>query len=330
MTAPEGQEETAQTFQGEPPRVSVVVPSYNHAQFIESTLRSIIKQERPPEELLVIDDGSRDESPQIIERVLNECPFSCEFVVRSNRGLCATLNEGLQRASGEYFAYLGSDDLWLPEFLNARVGLLESRRDAVLAYGHAFLIDEESHINDSTSHWASYVDGDVRAMLLQTTAPMSPTVLYRRETLEQVGWNEESGLEDYDLYLRLSEVGPFAFDPQILSAWRQHGANASRNQAFMLDEQLRAQREAALRFGFTIEQVEDLQRTTRFSRAEDFLRVGQKLHALGLMLHNLRGANSPRATTRMLLRLLVPDSFMRRRARRRQLKTYERYGAIEI
>ena len=117
---------------------------------------------------------------------------------------------------GDYFAYLGSDDLWLPDFLKARVGLLESRPDAVLAYGHAYFIDEENHIVDSTADWARYADGDAREMLLQTTAPMSPTVLYRRDALEQQRWNEASKLEDYDLYLRLSAEGPFAFDPQSL------------------------------------------------------------------------------------------------------------------
>lgn len=330
MIATEFQEETEQTFQGKPMGVSVVVPSYNHAPFIETTLRSIIKQRLPPAELLVIDDGSSDESPSIIERVMNECPFPCELVARNNRGLCATLNEGFERTRYKYFAYLGSDDLWLPEFLNARVGVLESRREALLAYGHTYFVDDQNHIVDSTADWASYVDGDARGMLLQTTAPMSPTVLYRRDALEQQRWNEASALEDYDLYLRLSAEGAFAFDPRILSAWRRHSSNVSWDQTLMLEEQLKAQREAALRFGFTNEQVEELQRATRFNRAEDFLRVGQKSPALSLIMHNLKGANSPRATARVLLRLLIPHSFMRGRARFRQRKAQERYGTIDI
>src|SRR5882672_4806783 len=217
MIATELQEEIEQTIQGKATGVSVVVPSYNHAQFIEATLRSIIKQTLQPAELLVIDDGSGDESPLVIERVLNECPFPCELVARDNRGLCATLNEGFERARGEYFAYLGSDDLWLPEFLKARVSLLQSRADAVLAYGHAYFIDENNAIVDSTADWASYTDGAAHEMLLETTAPMSPTVLYRRKALEQQRWNEQSKLEDYDLYLRLNAEGEFAFDPMVLS-----------------------------------------------------------------------------------------------------------------
>jgi alpha-1,3-rhamnosyltransferase len=328
MIATELQEETEQTCYRKPATVSVVVPSFNHAEFVEATLRSIMKQTLRPVELIVIDDGSRDNSPGVIEQVLNDCPFPCELIARENRGLSATLNQGLRCTGGDYFAYLGSDDLWLPDFLNARVQLLQVRPAAVLAYGHAYFVDEHNDIIDSTADWAHYVDGDVRQMLLQTTAPMSPTVLYRRDALAQQHWNEESKLEDYDLYLRLSDEGDFAFDPQILSAWRRHGANVSWNQRLMLEEQLRAQRAAALKFGFTEEEVQKLQRTTRFTRAEDFLRVGQKSKALDLMVHNLRGANSSRATARMLLRLLLPNSVLRRRARARQRNAHQRYGSL--
>jgi len=330
MIATELYDETAEDPPSAQKRVSVVVPSYNHAPFIEATLRSTFKQSLRPAELLIIDDGSTDDSAAIIERTLNDCPFPSELVVRNNRGLCATLNEGLERTSGKYFAYLGSDDLWLPDFLKARVSLLESRAGAVLAYGHAYYIDDENRIVDSTADWARYVDGNVREMLLQTTAPMSPTVVYRRESLERQRWDEASALEDYDLYLRLSAEGQFAFDPQILSAWRRHGSNVSWDQTLMLNEQLKAQRMAALRFGFSDEQVERLQTATRFSRAEDFLRVGRKSEALSLIVRNLRGANSPGTTARTLMRLLIPNSFMQRRARQKQQKAHERYGRIDV
>ncbi|HEV7746966.1 MAG TPA: glycosyltransferase family A protein [Pyrinomonadaceae bacterium] len=330
MIATELQEQTESIPNASPATVSVVVPSYNHARFVEATLRSIMKQTLPPAELIVIDDGSSDDSPRVIEKALQNCPFRCELIARNNRGLCATLNEGFERTRGEYFAYLGSDDLWLPDFLQARVQLLESRPGAVLAYGHAYFIDEENRIIDSTADWATYTDGNAQEMLLQTTAPMSPTVVYRRAALEQQRWNEAAKLEDYDLYLRLSAAGEFAFDPQILSAWRRHSANVSWDQSLMLEEQLRAQREAALRFGFSEEQVERLQTATRFSRAEDFLRLGQKSQALGLMVHNPKGLRSPVAAARMLLRLLIPNSFMRGRARVKQRRAHDRYGTIEV
>ncbi len=163
-----------------------------------------MKQTIQPLELLVIDDGSSDDSVRVIERTLKDCTFTCDFVTRPNRGLSATLNEGLQRTRGQYFAYLGSDDLWLPQFLSARAELLAAQPNAVLAYGNAYSIDDAERIIDCTTDWADYVGGDVRRMLLTTLAPLSPTVVYRRSAVERYGWDESSALEDYELYLRLS------------------------------------------------------------------------------------------------------------------------------
>ena len=311
-------------------RVSVVVPSYNHARYVAMTLRSIRKQTLPPAELIVIDDGSADGSPQVIEEALKECAFPSELVVRSNHGLCATLNEGLRRTKGDYFAYLDSDDLWLPNFLKERVELLQSRGDAVLAYGHAYLIDEQNRIIDSTAEWADYSDGQVREMLLRTIAPMSPTVVYRRTALEKESWNERAKLEDYDLYLRLSAIGEFAFQPRVLSAWRLHARNTSRDQMFMLEEQLAAQRAVALKLGLKDGELEKLQTITRFSRAEDFLRLGDKRTAILLMSSNFTGLRSLRTLGRMLMRLAVPVSVINKRNVAKRQRVNEKFGAIEL
>lgn len=311
------------------PRVSVVVPSYNHARFVGAALRSIFRQTLAPARLVVIDDGSADESARVAERALRDCPFPCELIARPNRGLCATLNEGLARGGGEFFAYLSSDDLWLPGFLEARVRLLRERPGAVLAYGHCFLIDESNRVVDCTREWATYADGDARAMLLQTVAPMSPTVVHRREALARHGWNERARLEDYELYLKLAAEGEFAFDPRALSAWRRHGANTSRGQRMMLEEQLAAQRRVLPRYGLGEAEVARLHARLSFARAEDFLRLGEKREALRLMRSSLGGA-SARTAARLLLRLLVPYGLVRRRDARRRGRAAEKYGTLEV
>ena len=313
------------------PRVSVVVPSYNHARFVSDCLRSIFKQTHAPSELIVIDDGSTDGSVSIIERALQDCPFPCELVARENRGLCATLNEGLARTGGDFFAYLGSDDLWLADFLRERVAVLQSRERAVLAYGHAFLIDAENRVVDSTEDWgAAYADGDARPMLLRTTAPLSPTVLHRRSSVERHGWREGARLEDYELYLKLAAEGEFAFDPRPLAAWRWHGANASRDQRMMLDEQLAAQRRASALLGLDERELSRLHARLRFERAEDFLRLGRKRDALRLALSNLSGARSPRTVARILARLVVPYALVRARKRRAASRASSQHGALKI
>jgi alpha-1,3-rhamnosyltransferase len=310
--------------------VSVVVPSYNHAPFVESTLRSIFRQTLAPSQLLVIDDGSTDDSPYLIDRLLRDCPFECELISRPNRGLCATLNEALLRTSGRYFAYLGSDDLWLPGFLSARVSMLEARATAVLGYGHAFLINEKNDIIDCTLDWAKYADGDARAMLLgDTIAPMSPTVLYRRADLERHGWNERARLEDYELYLRLSAEGEFAFDSNILSAWRQHTTNTSRDFVWMIEARLDAQRAVSEELNLDADELNHFQRVLQFAGGEDLLRLGDKKQSLGFLRHGWR-SGSAAARARVILRLLAPYAFIRWRKRRRQTRSASYYGPLPL
>ncbi len=303
------------------------MPSYNHAPYVAAALRSIFAQTRAPARLLVIDDGSRDGSPHVIADVLKECPFPCELIARANRGLCATLNEGLKQTEGSYFAYLGSDDLWLPDFLEARVKLLEERPRAVLAYGHAYLIDGRGEVYDCTLDWARYSDGDARAMLLEETyAPMSPTVLHRRAAVERHGWNERARLEDYELYLRLSADGDFAFDPRVLSAWRRHGTNTSGDFVWMIEARLEAQRNVSAHLGLQPEQLERYQRALNLAGAEDLLRLGDKRAALKYLRRGLDGAPSPAALAKVALRLLMPYSLVRRRNRQRQANAARRYS----
>ncbi len=309
--------------------VSVVVPSYNHAPFVAAALRSIFAQTHAPARLLVIDDGSRDGSPQVIEAALKDCPFPCELIARANRGLCATLNEGLAKTSGRYFAYLGSDDLWLPDFLAARVALLEARPRAVLAYGHAYLLDERGEVADCTLDWARYTDGDARAMLLEESyAPMSPTVVHRRSAVERHGWNERARLEDYELYLRLSADGEFAFDPRVLSAWRRHGTNTSRDFVWMIEARLEAQRAATPHLGLDDEQLGRYRRALNFSGAEDLLRLGDKRAALRYLRRGLGGAPNAAALVRVALRFLTPYSLVERRKRLKQSSAARRYGKL--
>lgn len=286
------------------------VPSYNHARFVEECLRSIFAQTLAPRKLLVIDDGSRDDSPAVIERVLKDCPFPAELIVRGNRGLCRTLNQALSLSEGEYFAYIGSDDFWLPGFLQARFEMMEKRPKAVLSYGHAYLVDESGEAFDDTSRhaddWADYPDGDARAMLLRGVAPVSSTIFYRRAAIERVGWNEDARLEDYEMYLRLMNMGEFAFDPRLLSAWRHHGYNTSGDHVLMLDEVLAAQERNFDLLGVTRRELDEIQTRTKFRYARIQLQHGDKRSALRLAGESWRGAESGLQLGKFAARMLVP------------------------
>ena len=280
--------------------VSVVVPSYNHALFIGRCLRAIIKQSLSPLELIVIDDGSSDGSLKVIERILETAPFDSELIARPHKGLSATLNEGVELSRGQYFSYLAADDVWLPAFLEARVACLQSRPEAVLAYGHSFVINENDEIVECSADWAKYSDGNVREMLLHRTVPFSPSVLYRCEAVKYHRWDESAGLEDYDLYLRLSAEGEFAFDPEPLCAWRSHHYNQSRNLDFMLEECLKTQRRAVGRLNIGKAELRKAESELKWRYATDFIKAGQKRKALGLVCQNLRGAPSYGSVARNL------------------------------
>lgn len=311
------------------PEVFVFVPSYNHEKFIGKCLESIISQTSPPSKLLVIDDGSKDDSAKVIERILKDCPFDAEFIVRQNRGLCATLNQGLSLSYGKYFAYLGSDDIWLPEFLEERTKLLESRSEAVLGYGHAFFIDDKDKIFDSTAdyreNWANYPDGNAFPMLLRGIAPVSSTVFYRRSALEKVRWNEDSRLEDYEMYLKLAALGDFAFDERVFSTWRHHSFNTSKDKMLMLDEVIAAQNRHYSLMGLDLDALKNEQMKVRFRYARDFLQFGEKSEAFKLALKNWRGANSPVELLKFGLRFITPMSFINYKRKRKTEKNFERY-----
>lgn len=308
--------------------VFVVVPSYDHAPFVERCLRSIIGQTVRPRKLLVIDDGSKDDSPAIIERVLSDCPFPSELIARENRGLCATLNQALELSDGEYFAYLGSDDAWLPAFLDEQTTLLSKRPAAVLAFSHAYLVDEHDQVFDSTAEWTDFADGDLRPLLMQGTIFSSPGVLYRRSALIRHRWNEASRLEDYEMYLRLSTDGEFARNEKILCAWRQHGENASGDLPLMLDEMIAAQNRLQP-IWMSNRDLEQAQAGLKFAAAENFVRHGFRYEAARLFIDNLRGARSLSDILRIAFRLAVPQTLFQWNRRRKRRNASARFGTLD-
>lgn len=308
------------------PEISVVVPSFNHSRFIERTLRSIFAQTAPIGKLLVIDDGSTDDSVSVIEGVLKDCPFDAELKTRENRGLSATLNEGFAAVEGDYFAYIGSDDLWRSVFVDEQLRLLESRPDAVLAFSHAYLIDENDNIIDRTDSWTTFSDGDMLPFLLRGQVFSSPGVVYRRSALEGHSWNENSILEDYELYLKLSVDGEFARNNQLLCGWRQHGGNVSRDFPGMMNEWIAAQNRVAPSLPMTRAELDRIQAELRFESVAGFVRAGHTKEARKLFRENLAGARSVSQVLSMAARLSIPKAAFDANRRRKLRRSIGRWG----
>ena len=308
--------------------VFVAVPSYNHAPFVEKCLRSIIGQTVRPKKLLVIDDGSTDGSSAIIERTLNDCPIDCELIARENRGLSATLNQALSLSDGEFFAYLGSDDVWLPSFVEEQTRLLNARPNAVLAFSHAYLIDDQDRVFDSTKEWTDFADGDMQPLLLRGVIFSSPGVLYRRATLAKHSWNENSKLEDYEMYLKLSTEGEFARNSAVLCAWRQHGVNASSDLPRMFPELIEAQERLAADLGIGRAELDAIQRRMKFEAADNFIRHGFRREGAELFLENLAGSPSIGKTIDTAVRLAIPSSLFQWNRRRKRENAIAKHGTL--
>ena len=308
--------------------VSVLVPSYNHSRFIEQTLRSVFAQTVRPKKLIVIDDGSKDESVRRVERVLKDCPFKSELIARENRGLCVTLNEGYALSDGEYFAYLGSDDIWLPSFLEEQTKLLGERPDASLAFCHAYVIDDENNIIDRTDNWTSFADRDLLRTLLRGEIFSSPGVVYRRSMLPERPWNENARLEDYELYLNLACRSEFARNEKVLCAWRQHSSNTSDNFPLMLREQIAAQDCAIDDLGISRADLDRIQRELKFRSAANCVRSGYKAEGFKLFRENLSGARSFTSVIREGVRLAVPTFLFDWNRRRKRRNAIAKYGKL--
>lgn len=125
-------------------RVTVVIPSYNHAAYVEKAIRSVLAQSYPDCELIVIDDGSTDDSPKRIAELHARENGRFTFISRTNRGLIHTLQEGLDLATGEFFCELASDDYLPHDSVQCRLDGLMARPEWVAVYGEGLTVNEDT------------------------------------------------------------------------------------------------------------------------------------------------------------------------------------------
>lgn len=302
------------------PPVSVIIPSYNHSRFIQTTLEGVFAQTYKNIHLIVIDDGSTDNSPEIIEKTLKNCPFESKLIVRPNKGVVLTLNEGLEMARGEYIAPISSDDLWLPDFVGRRVSQLQSRPNAVLAYGHTWTIDENDKIIGSTMDWADYNDGDARNMLLTKNPPLGSTIVHRKSVLEKEKWKPGVFVEDYELLLRLCLLGEFAFEPNVLSAYRIHANNVSKETDSLIYSKMQSYELNAAGLGLSAQDLADIKLRLDWNTAEIYFSSGRRLKALQTAFKYSRIPIPLNAKLRQFAKLLIPQFVLQ--AGRKKIKRY--------
>lgn len=203
------------------PLVSIVVPSYNHADYIEQCLESIFHQDYPNFELIVIDDGSSDTSPEILKRLQKKHGFALEL--NKNQGLSKTLNKGFKYyAKGKYLTFSASDDKWFPGKLSKQVAFLESNAEYAMLYGKAWYIDEYGKdVLERNQKKTNYKGGHIfKDLILQRFHPPVNYML-RADVVKSLGYyREHIWAEDFDMNLRIAENHPIGFLDDYLSYYR--------------------------------------------------------------------------------------------------------------
>lgn len=213
------------------PLVSVVIPAYNHAGLILETLNSVLNQTFPDYEVIVINDGSPDETGEILaSRVASG---KIRYIEQVNSGQASARNRGLAAAKGEYVAFLDDDDLWPHDKLEWQVSLLQELPNLLAVAGTAVSFDGNGNIQNAG--WCEPVITPAR--LFCGNPIWSPgQVLIRRSVLLTLGGFDTKiwGADDYDLWFRLSNRGLFAMRNISALSYRLHARNASRQMARLL------------------------------------------------------------------------------------------------
>ncbi|HEY3580949.1 MAG TPA: glycosyltransferase family 2 protein [Pyrinomonadaceae bacterium] len=203
------------------PRVSVIIPAYNAAEFINETLDSVFAQTFSDFEVIVVNDGSPD--TEDLERALKRYPEKLRYIKQENQGAAAARNTGIRAASGEFVAFLDADDTWLPTFLQKQLELLQRTR-ADFVYADA-LLTGNSPLSGRTFMEVQPSRGDVTAasLLAVQVTVLTSTVLARKQPIIDVGMFDVTLRRghDFELWLRLAKHNiRFAYQHEILAHHR--------------------------------------------------------------------------------------------------------------
>ncbi len=214
------------------PAVSVIIPTYQRAGLVGNAVRSALSQSYTDLEVVVVDDGSTDDTPG----VLSQFGEGIRVIRQPNQGLSTARNAGIEASAGRYLAFLDDDDEWMSDRLDVQVPVLDADDQVGLVFANMDVYDETGRF---LGQWFDYHSPppllSVETLFLYNFIPV-PTVTLRRSVLDDVGWFDRSlnSCEDYDLWLRVAAAHSVHKCEERLARYRQSGTGMSRDSQRML------------------------------------------------------------------------------------------------
>lgn len=201
-------------------KVSVIIPTFNREEYISDTIQSVLDQTYKDFEIIVVDDGSTDNTRKKLEQFNSKI----KIIKQKNSERAVSRNNGVRNASGEYIAFLDSDDLWVKDKLEKQVEILDNDKNYILVYGKSLRINEKSQNIKFAKRQTEGFTGNVFEKLLMRNFIVSATPMVRRECFDLTQGFESKYIpyEDWEYWLRFSLLGKFFFLPKTLAYYRVH------------------------------------------------------------------------------------------------------------
>jgi len=220
--------------------ISVIIPAYNAERTILQTIKSVQEQTFSDFEIIVINDGSKDKTAEIVQGIKDD---RIRYFFYENGGVCTARNRGIYHATGEFIAFLDADDLWTPDKLKLQLNLLKQHPEAGVAYSWTCFMDmdEQGKVSSFLPSPAYSFSGNVYPRLLVSDFVHSGSnTLVRREAIESVGGFDQScaGCADWDYWLRLSKHWSFVVVPKHQILYRRASGSMSSKVEVMRNEAL--------------------------------------------------------------------------------------------
>jgi glycosyltransferase involved in cell wall biosynthesis len=255
-------------------QVTTVIPAYNAAGYISAAIDSALDQDGVDQQILVIDDGSIDDTPS----VLRSYGDRIETIRQPNRGLSSARNRGIQAARGEFIAFLDADDIWCRGKLSRQVAALERSPKAIMVHSQTVSWDPASGLeSEFVKARSEDYHGDCFAKLYRSNAICVSSVMARTSRLREMGGFDEQirrpTTQDYDLWLRIAFESPLVYDGEKGTLYRRHDGNASHQTQMMLEDHIYVT-EKTLAYGYERLRQELGKRRCRMRLADLYFELG--------------------------------------------------------